>query len=89
MKLDAVRFGIAWAIIAAIFIIIVDVSLWIKFVPSYNDLLINVYGLEAWNIFDLIRILFFSVIVASVIGFVLTWLSAKIYNRLLTIKLRE
>tara|TARA_Y100000034_G_C6837859_1_gene378796 strand:+ start:253 stop:528 length:276 start_codon:yes stop_codon:yes gene_type:complete len=88
-KLNSLRFGIAGALVTGFFVLIVDIFLWLKYAALYNSLLINVYGVSGLTILDLIKILLGSVIIGFIVGLVLFWLFAWIYNKLLLIKIRE
>ena len=85
-KLNSLKFGIAGGIIAAIFVLLVEVFLWIKYVPLYNSVMINLYGVAGLSTFDLVKIFLISIFLGLVIGFLLTWVFAWIYNKLLLVK---
>jgi len=88
MKLNQLKFGIAGAVVTGIFVLIVELFLWIKYVPLYNSTMVNFYGVAGFSTFVLLKILLVSIILGLVIGFLFTLLFAWIYNKLLLIKVK-
>jgi hypothetical protein len=88
-NLNPIKFGIAGALVTGVFVLILDLFLWVKYIGLYNSLLVNVYGIAGLGILDLFRILLISVIIGIIIGFALIWLFAWIYNKLLLVKIGE
>ena len=86
-KLDKIRFGIAGGFVAAVFVLFVEIFLWIKFVPLYNSIMINVYGTVGYTTGFLLFISALFILLGILLGFALTWLFAWVYNKLLNIKL--
>ena len=83
MKLNAVKFGLAGGIITVIcmFFTGLVVLIWPGIVPSFTSFFTQIYG-----IFGL-KANLFAVILISILsfidGFILTWLFAVMYNKLL------
>ncbi len=82
------RFGLAGGIISLIFVLIVEIFLWIKYVPFYNSIMLNLYGVVGFNTFSLVKILSISLLSGFIVGFLLACLFARIYNVLLSIKVK-
>tara|TARA_Y100000310_G_scaffold262458_1_gene272148 strand:+ start:4779 stop:5051 length:273 start_codon:yes stop_codon:yes gene_type:complete len=87
-KLDSLKFGLAGGIISLIFVLAVEIFLWIKYVPLYNSMMVNLYGVAGFSTLGLVKILLVSVFLGFIIGFFLTWLFAWIYNKLLLVKVK-
>jgi len=85
-KLNTLKFGIAGGIIGVVSVLLAEVFLWIKYVPYYNNLMQNVYGTIGLTTLGVLKIIFISAIVAFVFSFLMTWLFAWIYNKLLMVK---
>jgi|TARA_B100002003_G_C13742845_1_gene370382 hypothetical protein len=88
MKLDELKFGLAGGIISLIFVLVFEIFLWIKYVPLYNSMMINLYGVAGFSTFGLMKILLVSVFLGFIIGSLLTWLFAWIYNKLLLVNVK-
>jgi|TARA_Y100000031_G_scaffold125639_1_gene142199 hypothetical protein len=88
MKLDQLKFGVAGAIVTGIFVFLAELFLWIKYVPLYNSIMVNLYGVAGFSTFGLLKILLVSIVLGLVIGFLFTLLFAWLYNKLLMIKLK-
>ena len=88
LKLDSLKFGVAGGIISLIFVLAVELFLWIKYVPLYNSFMINLYGVAGLTTFGILKILLISAFLGFVIGFVLTLLFAWIYNKILLVKMK-
>jgi len=86
-KLDKLKFGIAGSVVTAVFVLLVEIFLWIKFVPLYNSVMISLYGTTGYATGFLLFISILFIILGFILGFVLTWLFAWVYNKLLQIKL--
>jgi len=85
-KLDKLKFGIAGGIVTAVFVLLVEIFLWIKFVPLYNSIMINIYGVAGYSTGFLLFISVLFIILGFLLGFTLTWLFAWIYNKIPNIK---
>jgi len=81
MKINKIKLGLSGGIVMAIFVLLVEVFLWIKFVPLYNSLMVNLYAVTGYNTSSLILIFALFIVLGFVLGFILTWLSALIYNK--------
>ena len=88
LKLDSLRFGIAGGIISLIFILAVEIFLWIKYVPLYNSMMANLYGVAGLTTLGIFKIILVSIFLGFIIGFLLTYLFAWIYNKLLLVKVK-
>ncbi len=88
LKLDLLRFGLAGGIISLIFVLAVEVFLWIKYVPLYNSMMVNLYGVAGLTTFGILKIILISLFLGFVIGLLFTWLFAWIYNKLLMVKIK-
>ncbi len=83
-KLSLLRFGFIGAFVNFIFVLIVEAFLWIKYVPQYNALFLSTYGVSLTP--QIIKVFLISLIVGAVLGFILSVISAWIYNKLLNVK---
>ena len=81
-KLNEMSFALSGGIISALFVLLVDIFLWIKFVPLYNSILISAYGTGGLTTFGIIKAILLSVLLAFVIGGILSWIFAFVYNKL-------
>lgn len=88
LKLDSLRFGLAGGIVSLIFVLIIEIFLFVKYVPLYNSMMLNLYGAAGASTFVLVKILLVSVFFGFVAGFLLTCLFAWIYNKLLLVKVK-
>jgi len=79
-KLDKLKFGLAGSITTGIFVFVLEIFLWIKFVPLYNSIITSIYG--ASNNSEVFRTFLVILILGFLIGFLLSWIFAWIYNKL-------
>ena len=86
-KLDKLNFGIAGGIVTAVFVSLIEIFLWIKFVPLYNSFMINLYGTVGYSTGFLLLISVLFIILGFILGSSLTWLFALVYNKIPEIKL--
>jgi|TARA_Y100000310_G_scaffold343261_1_gene450048 hypothetical protein len=86
-KLNQIKFGIAGGVTTVVSVLLIELFLWIKLIPSYNSIMISVYGVAGLSGSDIFRIMFFSVVLSFLIGFILSWVFAWIYNKLPQIKI--
>ena len=82
-KLSAFKFGLAGGIITAICIFVMTISALVlpSYAPDYSSLLIQIYGFLGYRIS--IFGAFLGAVYSFIDGFVLTWIFALIYNKLL------
>jgi len=88
LKLNSVKFGIAGGLTTSVFVLIVEIFVWIKLVPLYNSFMINIYGTEGYATGFLLIIFLLFIVFGFILGFVLTYLFAWIYNRFLSVKVK-
>ena len=88
LKLNKLKFGLAGGLTASIFILLVELFLWIKIVPLYNSIMVDLYGVVEYSLVILSAISILFILLGFIIGFVLTWFFAWIYNRLLLVKMK-
>ena len=84
-KLDKLRFSLAGAITTGLFVLVLEIFLWIKFVPLYNSIVTGIYGTP--GNFEIIRAFLVVLILGLLIGFLLSWIFSWIYNKLLSVKI--
>ncbi len=82
-KLDAVKFGLAGGIVAGLCVFITTLLALIStgYAASWTSAISSVYGFLGYNISFVGAIL--GAIYAFIDGFILTWIFALIYNKLL------
>lgn len=85
-NLDSVKFAVSGGLISALFMLLVDAVLWVKFVPLYNSIILGIYGTGGFATATLVKFVLISLVLAFVIGFVLGLVFAWIYNKLPTFK---
>ena len=85
-KLDKLRFSLAGSITTGLFVFVLEIFLWIKFVPLYNSIITGVYGVS--NNSEIIRAFLVVLILGFLIGFLLSWVFAWIYNKLLSTRIK-
>lgn len=88
LKLNQLKFGLAGGLITGVFVLFAEAFLWIKLVPLYNSLMVNLYGVAGYTTGDLLIIFTLFLVFGFILGFILTWLFAWIYNKLLLIKVK-
>ena len=86
VELDRLRFSLAGSITTGLFVFVLEIFLWIKFVPLYNSIVTGIYGTPGNS--EIIRIFLVILILGLLIGFLLSWIFAWIYNKLLSIRVR-
>lgn len=86
LKLNQLKFGLAGGLITGVFILLVEVFLWIKVVPLYNSIMINLYGALGYSSGFLLIISILLIVLGFIVGFILALLFAWIYNKLLLMK---
>jgi len=87
-ELNQVKFGLAGGLTAVVFILLLEILLWIQVVPLYTSLMLNLYGVVAYATGYLLTAFALLLIIGFVLGFGLTWMFAIIYNKLLLIKVK-
>ena len=85
-KLDKLKFGLAGSITTGLFVFVLEIFLWIKFVPLYNSIITNVYGVS--NSSEIFRTFLVVLILGFLIGFLLSWIFAYIYNKFLSVSIK-
>lgn len=85
-NLDKLKFAFAGSITTGVFVFILEIFLWIKFVPLYNSIITSVYGVS--NNSEILKTFALVLIFGFLIGFVLLWIFAYTYNKLLSLKLK-
>lgn len=88
LKLSQLKFGISGGLTTSIFVLFVEVFLWVKFVPLYNSFMVNLYGVVGYSTGFLLFLSFLFILFGFIFGFILTWMFAWIYNRLLMVKVK-
>ena len=81
-KLNAVKFGLAGGITTAICVLFTSLLVWINYAPMWVALITDIYGsfgYDATTFFGTVL----GVIYSFIDGFLLTWIFALIYNKLL------
>ncbi len=86
VRLDKLRFSLAGSITTGLFVFVLEIFLWIKFVPLYNSIITGVYGVS--NNSEIIRAFLVILILGFLIGFSLSWIFAWIYNKLLSLRIK-
>ncbi len=80
-KLNAVKFGMAGGIVAALCVFFTTLAATGGYAPAYTKILLDIYGFVGY------KISFFGAVLGAfysfIDGFLLTFLFAWIYNRLL------
>jgi hypothetical protein len=84
-KLNPLKLGLAGGITSFLFVLLVEVYLWITFVPSYNQMIAAAYGES--NSAGILSTFLIVLILALILGAIFSWLLAQIYNKLLGIKI--
>ncbi len=87
-KINQVKFGIAGGITFALFVWLIEIVLWILFVPFYNNMMSTLYNVAGLTSFTLIKTLFISLIAGFLVGFLFFWLFAWVYNKLLVVTIK-
>ena len=85
-KLDKLKFALAGSIATGLFVFVLEIFLWIKFVPLYNSVIIGVYGTSDNS--QILKTFFVALILGFLIGFLLSWIFAWVYNKLLSLKMK-
>lgn len=85
-KLDKLKFALSGSITTGLFVFVLEIFLWIKFVPLYNSVIIGVYGVS--NNSEIVRAFLVILILGFLIGFLLSWIFAYLYNKLLSIRIK-
>jgi|TARA_B100000315_G_C14560767_1_gene580462 hypothetical protein len=85
-KLSPFKLGLSGGIVSALFVLLVEVYLWIAFIPSYNQMIVAAYGES--NSAGILSTFLIILILALVLGFVFCWLFAWIYNKLLKVRVK-
>ena len=85
-KLDKLKFGLAGAITTGLFVFVLEIFLWIRFVPLYNSIITSAYGVS--NNSEVFRTFLVVLILGFLIGFLLSWIFAWIYNKFLLMNLK-
>jgi hypothetical protein len=85
-KLDKLRFSLAGAITTGLFVFVLEIFLWIKFVPLYNSIVTGIYGVS--NNSEIIIAFLVVLVLGFLTGFLLSWIFAWIYNKLLSIRIK-
>lgn len=88
LKLNQLKFGLAGGLITGVFVLFVELLLWIKLIPLYNSIMINVYGVPGFTSGFLLMISILLIVLGFILGFILALLFALIYNKLLSIKVK-
>ena len=87
-KLNRIKCGITGGIISVVSVLLFELFLVLKYLPYYNNLMTNVYGVVGFTTMSVVKIMFFSAVLGFLICGFLTWLFAVIYNKLLDIKVK-
>ena len=87
-KLNQVKFGLAGGLVTALFVLLVDIFLWVKLVPLYNQMMVSFYGVTGYSSVYLLSALALFILIGFILGFLLTWFFAFIYNKLLLVKMK-
>ena len=85
-KLDKLKFALAGSFTTGFFVLVLEIFLWIKFVPLYNSIITGVYGVS--NNPEIIRVFLMILILGFLIGFSLSWIFAWVYNKLLSLRIK-
>lgn len=85
-KINTIRFAVIGMIIWIVFAVIVEIFLWFKYIPTYNALYLSVYGVSL--IPQVLKTFGIVLLVTAIVGFILSWASAKIYNSLLRVQIK-
>jgi len=88
-KLNKLKFAVSGGLTMSVFVVLVEIFLWIKFIPLYNSVMINLYGVSGISTGFLLFLCFLFIILGFILGFALLYLFAMIYNRLPEIKLGQ
>ncbi len=81
VKLNASKFGLAGGIVTAICVALTTLAGIFGYFQEYNSLIVSIYGFFGYSISWLG--IFIGAIYAFIDGFILTWLFAWFYNKLL------
>ena len=84
-KLDKLKFAFAGSITTGVFVLIVEIFLWIKFVPLYNSIMTGIYGTSGNS--EIFRTFLVVLILGFLIGFLLSWIFSWVYNKLLSVRM--
>ena len=85
-KLDKLKFALARTFTTGLFVFVLEIFLWIKFVPLYNSIITGIYGVS--NNPEIIRVFLVVLILGFLIGFLLSWIFAWVYNKLLSLRIK-
>ena len=80
-SVNAMKFGLAGGILSAICVILATIAGIFGMFPMYNSLIVDVYGVFGYSISGVGIVL--GAVYGFVDGFVLVWIFALIYNKLL------
>lgn len=87
-KINPIGFVIAGGFITALFVLIIEIFLWIKFVPLYNSIMLGVYGAGSITGLMAFKIILLSVIASFILGGFLAWIFAWVYNKIPALKIK-
>jgi len=80
-KLNAVKFGLAGGIVTAVCVIVTTIAGIYGYFLEYNSLVVSIYGFLGYSLSWLG--VFLGAVYSFIDGFVLTWLFAWVYNKLI------